>query len=101
MSAPGALGVDPAGLHRNGEMREHGHPRTWPALLGALAGLAGCGDGGGGSWQLVASGQGAALMSVGGTSASDVTVVGADHGGGPAVVHYDGHAWKTLATGKS
>jgi hypothetical protein len=81
-------------------MCAHGHPRAGPAFLAALAGLAACGDGGGGSWQLVARGQGAALMSVGGTSASDVYAVGADHGSGPAVVHYDGHAWKTLVTGQ-
>src|SRR5262249_17724997 len=43
----------------------------------------------------------AALISVTGTSASDVTTVGADpdDGFGPYVLHYDGQKWKRLRTG--
>lgn len=37
---------------------------------------------------------GAALMSVGGTSPSDVWMVGASDGAGPLALHYDGVAWR-------
>ncbi len=41
-----------------------------------------------------------ALLSVAGTSATDVYVVGADpgDGAGPQVLHYDGEVWRRLAT---
>jgi hypothetical protein len=50
-------------------------------------------------WQLLASGLPSALMSVDGTSASDVYAVGADKGDGPFAVHFDGKAWSRLDTG--
>jgi len=42
-----------------------------------------------------------ALLSITGTSASDVYTVGADasDGAGPLVLHYDGQKWQRLATG--
>jgi hypothetical protein len=53
--------------------------------------------------QLVLKQLPAALVSVTGTSASDVTAVGADpnDGFGPYVLHYDGQRWKRLPTGAS
>ena len=39
-----------------------------------------------------------ALLSVGGTSARDVWVVGADKGAGPVVLHFDGSAWSRIVT---
>ncbi len=41
----------------------------------------------------------AALLSVWGTSASDVWAVGADDGTGPLVIHYDGTSWSRVDTG--
>ena len=43
----------------------------------------------------------AALLSITGTSASDVYTVGADvqDGSGPLILHYDGGAWQRLASG--
>jgi hypothetical protein len=49
----------------------------------------------------VAASDESALMSVHGTSASDVWMVGADHGAGPLVLHWDGAAWQRPATGAS
>jgi hypothetical protein len=56
-----------------------------------------------GTLQLVLKQLPAALISVTGTSASDVTAVGADPGDGfgPYVLHYDGQRWKRLPTGAS
>ncbi|MDP2310148.1 MAG: hypothetical protein Q8P18_29290 [Pseudomonadota bacterium] len=50
------------------------------------------------SWSLLAEDQPAALLSVGGTAADDVWVVGADAGSGPTVLHYDGSAWTPVDT---
>jgi hypothetical protein len=52
-------------------------------------------------WQLVLDELPAGLLSVSGTSASDVYAVGADTGDGmgPLAVHYDGQRWRRLATG--
>lgn len=52
-------------------------------------------------WQLVLSGLGGGLLSVSGTSSTDVYAVGADpgDGGGPLVLHYDGNAWTRLRSG--
>jgi len=69
--------------------------------------LAGCGGGGGTSstnnhpWALVAQSQPTALLSVSGTSATDVWVVGGDprDGTGPVVEHYNGTAWTKLDAG--
>jgi hypothetical protein len=51
----------------------------------------------------VAEGLPAALLSVWGSSASDVWIVGADtrDGTGPLVLHNDGEAWERIATGQS
>jgi hypothetical protein len=56
-------------------------------------------DGGADSWQVVHEDLPGALLSVWGTSADDVWVVGADAGDGPLVLHYDGDAWEELSTG--
>ncbi|HVM96806.1 MAG TPA: hypothetical protein VMT89_10470, partial [Candidatus Acidoferrales bacterium] len=56
-----------------------------------------------GTLQMVLSRQPAALLSVSGTSASDVYTVGTDPGDGfgPYVLHYDGTTWQRLNTGKT
>ncbi len=51
------------------------------------------------TWQRVAHGLPSALLSIDGTSATDVYAVGSDKGAGPLVVHYDGKGWKSLDTG--
>ncbi|MDP2313889.1 MAG: hypothetical protein Q8P41_13360 [Pseudomonadota bacterium] len=53
------------------------------------------------AWTIVAEDQPAAFLSVWGSSAEDVWVVGADAGSGPAVLHYDGAAWTSADTGTS
>ena len=66
------------------------------------AALTACGGSDSGpSWQLVASKMPNAVMSVWGTSASDVFLVGADQrdGHGPFAAHFDGAAWTRLDTG--
>ena len=71
----------------------------------ALACVAGCADGGDEPkeepWQLVFEGLDGALISVAGTSASDVWTVGADtrDGAGAMVLHYDGDSWARLDVG--
>lgn len=52
-------------------------------------------------WQVVHEKLEGALLSVWGTSASDVWTVGADtrDGRGPAVLHFDGDAWQRVETG--
>lgn len=73
----------------------------------ALALASGCGgdpgapDAGPARWSVIASGLPEALMSVWGTSADDVWVVGGDVGAGPLVAHWDGGAWTRIATGTS
>lgn len=49
-------------------------------------------------WQVVASGLDEALMSVNGSSVSDVWAVGADTGHGPLVLHFDGTTWERRET---
>lgn len=51
-------------------------------------------------WTSVAQSRPEALLAVSGRSSSDVWAVGADRGRGPAVLHYDGKAWRELATGQ-
>jgi len=41
----------------------------------------------------------AALLSIWGTSASDIWAVGADDGNGPLLVHFDGSTWSRVDTG--
>jgi hypothetical protein len=50
-------------------------------------------------WRLFQSGLAAGLLSVSGTSASDVIAVGADSGAGPLVLHYNGQSWRELSSG--
>lgn len=91
----------------------------WRAAIAATAGLigtlAGCGDGGSstGTSDAVPTGDAAAhafetvhvdlrpaLLSVWGTSATDVWTVGGDPDGtGPIVLHWDGTAWTQIPTG--
>ena len=52
-----------------------------------------------GSWQIVHQELDEALISVWGTSASDVYAVGSDAGQGPIVLHFDGAEWERLTTG--
>ncbi|MCA9651085.1 MAG: hypothetical protein H6712_34775 [Myxococcales bacterium] len=54
-------------------------------------------------WQAVATDLPGALLSVWGTSASDVWTVGADSrdGQGPTVLHLDGDAWERVSTARS
>lgn len=56
---------------------------------------------GGPEWQMVQRGLPGALLSVWGTSATDVWAVGGDvnDGRGPMVVHFDGETWTRLETG--
>jgi hypothetical protein len=55
------------------------------------------------SWQIVEPHLDAALLSVWGTSATDVWAAGADtrDGQGPLVLHLDGSSWTRLPTGQS
>jgi hypothetical protein len=75
-------------------------------LLGIACVMAGCGEGAAGddageTWRFVASAPSAALLSVHGSSAEDVWLVGADDGAGPLVLHFDGREWERLETGAS
>jgi hypothetical protein len=74
-------------------------------VLLAFQALPGCpaGPGGGVRAQLLFSGLNAALLSVSGTSRTDVYAVGADPGDGkgPYVLHYDGQRWRRLITGSA
>jgi hypothetical protein len=74
------------------------------ALGVALCFASGCpGDDPGAEWQIVHEDLPGALVSVWGTSASDVWSVGADarDGSGPLVLHYDGTAWERIETGQT
>jgi hypothetical protein len=53
-------------------------------------------------WQIVERHMPSAILSVWGTSAADVFLVGGDagDGGGPVVEHFDGSSWTRLATGQ-
>jgi hypothetical protein len=51
------------------------------------------------SWSAVVESSGAALLSVSGTSADDVWMVGADDGSGPLVLHRDSSGWARLDSG--
>jgi len=73
------------------------------ALVGALAvSLVACGDDDAEpEWQVVHSDLDGALMSVWAASPDDVWAVGADPGGGPTVLRFDGESWTQEATGAS
>lgn len=51
------------------------------------------------AWSFVSEGLGGALLSITGTSATDVWTVGADDGSGPLALHWDGAGWTRVATG--
>ncbi|MCB9680116.1 MAG: hypothetical protein H6733_01470 [Alphaproteobacteria bacterium] len=74
------------------------HARSW-CLATVLA--AGCGGGLPDSWEVLGSNLDEALLSITGTSSSDVWSVGGDVGSGPAVLHYDGTSWSKVDTGDS
>jgi len=67
-----------------------------------LAGGCGDDDAPAAEWQIVHEGLPGALLSVWGTSATDVWAVGGDarDGTGPTVLHYDGSAWERVETGR-
>jgi hypothetical protein len=69
-------------------------------ILG-IAMLGACGGGDDPAWTVIGEGQPSALLSVWGSSESDVWVVGGDprDGTGPIVEHYDGTAWTKMDTG--
>ncbi len=80
------------------------------ALVGCTLGLAGCpnGDDSGDTdtqttepnpWEPMLEDLPGVLLSVWGTSSSDVWVAGADGGDGPEVHHHDGSGWTALQTG--
>jgi hypothetical protein len=65
--------------------------------------LAACGDGDRSlRWQLPISGEPAALLSIWGTSASDVWVTGgrSELTGGPTILHLDGTTWNRVDSGQ-
>jgi hypothetical protein len=72
-------------------------------IISLLMGLTLLGCGGGDSWQAVERNLPGALLSVWGSSADDVWVVGGDAGDGqgPTVLHWDGTAFHRLATGQT
>lgn len=74
------------------------------ATVAAAGLMLGCGDGDDpheSRWQVVHRELPGALLSVWGTTASDVWAVGGDPGDGlgPMVLHYDGESWSRLETG--
>lgn len=83
-------------------MRTHSTFASSSILLAVLL-CAACGDDDGPSWRLVHQEQPGALLSIWGTSASDVWVVGGDarDGSGPMVLHYDGAGWQRMPTGQT
>lgn len=87
------------GAERAGGLRTSG---VTIAALAALA-LAGCpGPDPAPEYRIVHEELSAGLLSVWGTSASDVWTVGGDpDGSGPMVLHWDGSEWRRHATGQS
>jgi hypothetical protein len=55
------------------------------------------------SWAVIHDGLSGAVLSVGGTSSSDIWLAGADpgDGGGPVAMHFDGASWTDLDPGVS
>lgn len=71
------------------------------ALVAVVVGCDSGDEAAGDAWQRVHEGLPGALLSVWGTSATDVWTVGADarDGAGPQVLHFDGEAWTRVDTG--
>lgn len=71
-----------------------------PVLLVACAACSGMDHAGG--WQLAASGEPASLLSIWGTSASDVWATGgrSQAMGGPTLLHLQGDAWSRIDSGE-
>ena len=67
----------------------------WLLACTATDGATGTGE----SWTLITEDNASAFLSITGSGADDVYAVGADAGSGPAVIHFDGTSWTTLATG--
>lgn len=80
-------------------------PRGRGALYALLALGLGCGSSAGepppATFQLAVDSADAALLSVSGSAADDVWLVGADAGQGPRVLHWDGAEWAALDAGVS
>ena len=68
---------------------------VWLAVSSTLS----CADDGEGQWSAVFSDLPGALVSVWGSSATDVWTVGSDDGSGPLVLHYNGTKWQRKHTG--
>jgi hypothetical protein len=79
--------------------------RATSSALAIVAGLfvASCPGEAGPPWRVVLSDLDEGLLSVWGTSASDVWAVGGDRGrgAGPLVLHFDGSRWQRLLTGQT
>lgn len=68
-------------------------------VIAAVTSLVGCGDNVKPEiWSTVASGLRESVLSIAGTSATDVWAVGADRGEGPLVLHFDGASWTEVET---
>lgn len=75
--------------------------RSSLAALGVVLLSAGaCGSDPEPGWQVVHRHLDSALLSVWGTSSTDVWAVGSDSGEGPLVLHFDGAGWERLETGQ-
>jgi hypothetical protein len=76
-------------------------PSVWRALL-CLSLLACTGDGDSVKWHMTTTTEPAALLSVWGTSANDVWVVGgrSQLAGGPALLHLEGETWTRVDSGQ-
>jgi len=80
-------------------------PRAWRSasllVIASVLALHGCGDNVRPAvWSTVAADLRESVLSITGTSATDVWAVGADRGQGPLVLHFDGAAWAPMATGQ-
>jgi hypothetical protein len=86
-------------LNRHPERVDSRRALCFCALLCALA--SGCGgeEDEATHWQLVHGSLPGALMSIWGTSSTDVWAVGADAGDGAQVFHFDGERWSRLDSG--
>lgn len=94
------VGTTPALRARSSRLRASGIAITI-AMTVALAATGCPGPEDDAPYRVVIEDLPAGLLSVWGTSASDVWTVGADPGDGPYVLHWDGSAWERRATGQS